>query len=101
MTPDEPTENSRTFRLDEREMVLDGEVSGKRRVIAPRVEADRLWTPEEVAHFLGVPIHTLYRWRYLGTGPKAGRVGRHLRYLPADVIAWFRQQQMGVTSGTR
>jgi hypothetical protein len=24
---------------------------------------------------------------------KAGRVGRHLRYDPADVTAWFRQQQ--------
>ena len=30
---------------------------------------------------------------YHGTGPKAGRVGRHLRYLPADVMAWFREQQ--------
>jgi predicted DNA-binding transcriptional regulator AlpA len=56
-------------------------------------ETDRLWTPEEVARFLGVPVPTLYRWRYLGTGPKPGRVGRHLRYDPADVIAWFHQQQ--------
>jgi predicted DNA-binding transcriptional regulator AlpA len=54
---------------------------------------DRLWTVEEVSHFLGVPVATLYRWRYLGTGPKAGRVGRHLRYLPADVLSWFRKQQ--------
>jgi predicted DNA-binding transcriptional regulator AlpA len=56
-------------------------------------EADRLWTAEETARFLGVPVPTLYRWRYHGTGPKAGRVGRHLRYLPADVMAWFREQQ--------
>lgn len=54
---------------------------------------DRLWTVQEVSHFLGVPVATLYRWRYLGVGPKAGRVGRHLRYLPADVISWFRKQQ--------
>jgi hypothetical protein len=40
-----------------------------------------------------VPKATLYQWRYVGIGPKAGRVGRHLRYDPADVIAWFRQQQ--------
>jgi predicted DNA-binding transcriptional regulator AlpA len=52
-----------------------------------------MWTPEEVSRFLGVPVPTLYRWRYLGTGPKAARVGRHLRYLPADVIAWVREQQ--------
>ncbi|MCW2938041.1 MAG: excisionase/Xis, DNA-binding protein, partial [Actinomycetia bacterium] len=57
------------------------------------LDPERLWTPEEVATFLGVPKATLYQWRYLGTGPKAGRVGRHLRYLPADVITWFRQQQ--------
>lgn len=57
-------------------------------------DADRLWTAEEVSLFLGVPVPTLYRWRYLGIGPKAGRVGRHLRYLPDDVISWFRKQQV-------
>ncbi|WP_252777605.1 helix-turn-helix transcriptional regulator [Actinoallomurus rhizosphaericola] len=58
---------------------------------------DHAWTPEEVAHFLGVPKATLYQWRYLGIGPKAARIGRHLRYLPEDVIAWFRQQQEKAT----
>jgi predicted DNA-binding transcriptional regulator AlpA len=62
-----------------------------RLVVEPHT--DRLWTVQEVSHFLGVPVATLYRWRYLGVGPKAGRVGRHLRYLPADVISWFRKQQ--------
>ncbi|MBV9093971.1 MAG: helix-turn-helix domain-containing protein [Streptosporangiaceae bacterium] len=60
-------------------------------IVAP--DADRLWTVEEVSRFLGIPVATLYRWHYLGTGPKPGRVGRHLRYLPADVISWFRKQQ--------
>ena len=55
--------------------------------------ADRLWTAEETAAYLQVPKATLYQWRYLGIGPKAGRVGRHLRYDPEDVRAWFRQQQ--------
>jgi hypothetical protein len=54
---------------------------------------DRTWTPQEVARFLGVPVATLHQWRYLSTGPKAAKVGRHLRYLPADVLAWFREQQ--------
>lgn len=56
-------------------------------------DTDRLWTTEEAARFLGIPKATLYQWRYLGIGPKAGRVGRYLRYHPDDVIAWFRQQQ--------
>jgi predicted DNA-binding transcriptional regulator AlpA len=60
-------------------------------IVAP--DSDRLWTVEEVSHFLGIPVATLYRWHYLGAGPKPGRVGRHLRYLPADVISWFRKQQ--------
>lgn len=50
---------------------------------------ERLWSAIDVAAFLGVPIGTLYQWRHRGTGPRAGRVGRHLRYDPADVRAWF------------
>ena len=46
---------------------------------------------------LGAPMAPLYRWSHLGIGPKAGRVGRHLRYLPADVISWFRKQQAAGT----
>jgi len=56
-------------------------------------DTDRLWTTEETAEYLRVPKATLYQWRYLGIGPRAGRVGRHLRYHPDDVIRWFRQQQ--------
>lgn len=37
---------------------------------------DRLWTAEETAAYLQIPKATLYQWRYLGIGPKAGRVGR-------------------------
>jgi helix-turn-helix protein len=54
---------------------------------------DRLWTAEETADYLQIPKATLYQWRYLGIGPKAGRVGRHLRYDPEHVKAWFRGQQ--------
>lgn len=57
------------------------------------LDYERTWTVEEVSYFLGVPTATLYQWRYLGTGPKAARCGRHLRYLPTDVLDWFRQQQ--------
>ncbi len=55
----------------------------------PIVPTDRLLSPEEVARFLGVPVKTLYQWRYKGLGPQAFRVGRHLRYRPADVEAWL------------
>ena len=51
----------------------------------------RLWTAQDVAAYLTVPIATLYQWRYLGTGPTAYRVGRHLRYEPAAVLAWLNR----------
>ncbi|TDC22084.1 DNA-binding protein [Micromonospora sp. 15K316] len=57
---------------------------------APTIE--RLWTVQEVSAFLGVPVGTLYQWRYRRTGPRAARVGRHLRYDPADLRAWLDQQ---------
>lgn len=51
---------------------------------------ERLWSATDTATFLGVPVSTLHQWRYLGTGPKAYRVGRWLRYYPADVVAWVK-----------
>lgn len=51
-----------------------------------------LWTAEDTAEFLGVPVATLYQWRYHRKGPAAYRVGRWLRYDPADVRAWLLQQ---------
>jgi excisionase family DNA binding protein len=46
-----------------------------------------LWTIEEVARYLGIPIATLYGWRHHRKGPPAHRVGRHLRYFPDEVDA--------------
>lgn len=51
-----------------------------------------LATPEEVSTYLGVPVPTLHQWRYKGTGPKASKVGRHLRYRWADVERWLDDQ---------
>lgn len=54
--------------------------------------SDRLWTPDDVSAYLGVPIGTLYRWRCAGTGPRALRIGKHLRYLAEDVYQWAKEQ---------
>jgi predicted site-specific integrase-resolvase len=53
---------------------------------------DKLWTAKDVAALLGVPVATLYQWRYTGTGPKACRVDKHLRYHPDEVWRWFREE---------
>lgn len=55
------------------------------------VELAPLWTVNDVAEFLRVPVQTLYSWRVQGIGPKARRVGKYLRYRPADVLAWFEE----------
>jgi excisionase family DNA binding protein len=52
----------------------------------------RLLSTDEVARLLVVPATTLYTWRYKGTGPKAYRVGKHLRYRLTDIMEWLDQK---------
>ncbi|MFI7022779.1 helix-turn-helix transcriptional regulator [Micromonospora sp. NPDC049900] len=53
---------------------------------------ERLWSVRDVSAFLGIPVGTLYQWRHRRIGPRASRVGRHLRYDPADVRTWLHQK---------
>jgi excisionase family DNA binding protein len=48
-----------------------------------------LWSADDVARYLGVPVKTLYEWRVRRYGPPAARVGRFLRYREDDVIMWL------------
>ncbi|KIH96662.1 hypothetical protein LP52_23720 [Streptomonospora alba] len=54
--------------------------------------ASQLWSVHETAAYLCVPEKTLYRWRYMETGPPSHRVGRYVRYVPDEVHAWVLQQ---------
>ncbi|MFE9368172.1 helix-turn-helix transcriptional regulator [Streptomyces sp. NPDC006711] len=51
-----------------------------------------LATPAEVADYLGVPVKTLYQWKYRGIGPNVHKVGRHLRYRWHEVDTWLNAQ---------
>lgn len=53
---------------------------------------DRLMTLSEVSDLLGVPIATLYGWRYRGEGPRGYKIGRLVRYRRAAVEAWIESQ---------
>ncbi|THJ75040.1 helix-turn-helix transcriptional regulator [Candidatus Frankia alpina] len=55
----------------------------------PQGHIDRLWTAADTAHFLRIPVTTLYQWRTRKLGPRAYRVGKWLRYDPADVRTWL------------
>lgn len=50
---------------------------------------DALWTVEDAASYLRVPVKTLYQWKWRGQGPPVRKMGRHLRYDPAEVRRWF------------
>ncbi len=44
--------------------------------------------PEDLAEREGVPLMTVYGWNKTRTGPRYMKIGRHVRYRLADVIAW-------------
>jgi excisionase family DNA binding protein len=64
-------------------------LASEQRVAVPRAP---LASTEQVAEHLGVPVKTLYQWRWLGVGPRGVRVGRHLRYRWSDVDRWLDEQ---------
>lgn len=53
------------------------------------VAIKKLWSVEDLADYLGVPVKTLYDWRHRGYGPRSRRIGRYIRYKPQDVFDWF------------
>ncbi len=50
------------------------------------------FTVEDLAEYLSVPVGTVYAWNYRGTGPKATRVGRFVRYRRPDVTRWLDER---------
>jgi excisionase family DNA binding protein len=50
------------------------------------------YSPEELADMLGVPVATVYQWRYKGIGPRGHRLGKHVRYSADDVAAWLEKR---------
>lgn len=52
-------------------------------------EIEPLWTVDDLAAFLSVPVKTLYEWRRNQRGPQAVRIGKYLRYQPGQVREWL------------
>ena len=48
-----------------------------------------LLSPQQLADYLGVPVATVYRWRYESTGPRGIKVGKHVRFRQQGVEAWL------------
>lgn len=52
----------------------------------------RLLSPAELSELLGLPTATLANWRSAGKGPPYLRLGRHVRYVQAEVDHWVAGQ---------
>ena len=50
-----------------------------------------IMTGEQVAELLQVSPRTIEEWRQTHSGPPFRRVGRHVRYLRPEVLAWFQE----------
>lgn len=48
--------------------------------------------PQGLADYFGIPVRTVYSWRYRKEGPPAYRVGRHVRYRRSEVETWLAAQ---------
>lgn len=52
--------------------------------------AEQQWlTPKEICAQLQIPEQTFYQWRVKHAGPKAHRIGKHLRINRQDFEAWL------------
>lgn len=47
----------------------------------------------ELAHYLDVPVSTIYLWRSRGDGPPGFKVGKRVRYRAADVVKWLEERR--------
>ena len=52
-------------------------------------------TQHELAELLRLPERTLEDWRLTHSGPPYLKLGRHVRYDVADVLAWVREHRQG------
>jgi len=50
---------------------------------------DRWLTPKEICSQLHIPEQTFYQWRVKHMGPRAYRIGRHLRINRVDFDIWL------------
>ena len=59
----------------------------------------RALTEREVSDLLGLSVATLRAWRHRGQGPRFLRLGRAVRYLPADLEDFVRASAVNASAG--
>jgi len=51
-------------------------------------DGDKHLGPEDLAEREGVTVQTVYQWNKTRSGPRFMKIGRHVRYRLADIVAW-------------
>ena len=59
---------------------------------------DTLFSVDGAAQVLGLAVSTLNKFRVYGTGPRFVKLGRSVRYRPADLDAWIEANGRASTS---
>ncbi|WNZ12154.1 helix-turn-helix domain-containing protein [Streptomyces sp. 11x1] len=54
---------------------------------------DRYLTADDIAEIFEVPKETVYQWRKKRMGPPGFRIGKYIRYDPADVLAHVAERK--------
>ena len=72
-----------------------GPQQGKGKVMSDNA----IMSAQDLSEFIGVPYKTLLDWRVKGYGPPAVKLGKHLRYLAADVDQWIAEQREDAVGG--
>jgi predicted DNA-binding transcriptional regulator AlpA len=61
-------------------------------ILTPPVpDDDELLTPVELSAKIKIPVATLSTWRARRQGPRAFRVGGHVRYRRSEVDRWLAE----------
>lgn len=63
--------------------------------------SDPLRSAKWLASYLDVPLATVYQWSSHRTGPRAIRVGRHLRYRQSEIDRWLDYRQGAIDGRPR
>lgn len=75
------------------QLVPSGDAQGDPGSIAWPTMKDPLLSIEDLAAYLQVPIQTVYNWRTEGRGPRAIKIGKHVRFRQTDVEAWLNSHR--------
>ncbi|MDQ0277526.1 excisionase family DNA binding protein [Arthrobacter silviterrae] len=53
--------------------------------------AEEWLSPREICNILHIPEQTFYQWRVNHQGPRAHKVGRHVRVIRSDFETWIAE----------